>query len=308
MHAVLDTKPGSIYNDKVSSLYHFPSRYKKIIDKCIGDWVVFREPRDSGGRMAYIAHGRIKSVTKDAEKDNHYYAHITDYEDFDELVPWRLEGIYWEQALRDIDTPKVGIYMRGRSVRDLTNEDFSAIIYHGAPKFFNSAVKNDLLPIGEAGQVLTTSTEAGFESAIVSERVIVSILSNKKLRDHRFRSRVLNAYSNQCAFTGFTIRNEKGSLGLQAAHILSVEKDGPDIIPNGLALTHTAHWMFDNYILSLDDNYKLLVSEKADIPKEYLKLLMPATQRIFLPQNKSWIPNLNFIRMHRKMFLRSNYS
>jgi len=65
MHAVLDTKAGSIYNDEISSLYHFPNRYKKIVDECVGDWVIFREPRDDGGRMAYnVGRSYAETFTK----------------------------------------------------------------------------------------------------------------------------------------------------------------------------------------------------------------------------------------------------
>ena len=178
VHAVLDTKPGSIYNDEISSLYHFPNRYKKILEKCVDDWVIFREPRDDGGRMAYIAYGRVTGITQDTEKANHYYAHITQFEDFDNPVPWRLDGVYWEKALRDIETPKVGIYMRGRSVRELQDDDFVAIMQHGASTYFNA-------PTG-------TTVDQGFQSQeppadpfehdseTTSEREIVSVLTNKK--------------------------------------------------------------------------------------------------------------------------------
>lgn len=300
MHAVLDTKPGSIYNDKTSSLYHFPSRYKKILENCIGDWVIFREPRDEGGRMAYIAYGRVERITDDKVKANHYYASIAGYEDFDELVPWRSEGRYWEKSLRSIEIPKVGIYMRGRSVRGLTDSDFAEIMQYGSPAFF----KNSLIKTQQINREYKDSGPEPFEQKMmgISEREIVSILSNKKLRDNRFRQRIMKAYSNQCAFTGLTIRGVNGSLGLQAAHILSVEENGPDIISNGLALTHTVHWMLDNFLLSIDENYKLLVSNQGSIPAQFLEILETARNGIFLPTEQKFWPEKHFIAWHRAKF------
>ena len=210
MHAVLDTKPGSIYNDEISSLYHFPNRYKKILEKCVGDWVVFREPRDDGGRMAYIAYGRIVGITQDTEKSNHYYAHITQFEDFDNPVPWRLEGVYWEQALRDTETPKVGIYMRGRSVRELQVDDFEAIMSHGASSYFSASARRSIdsdLHIKDPAEDLFEH-----ENETVQVREIIATLTNKKKRDRRFRDRVLCAYSNRCAFTASRLSIQRGIL------------------------------------------------------------------------------------------------
>ena len=131
LHAVLDTKPGSIYDDSISQRYHFPSRYLKILERCIGSWIIYREPRADGGSMAYIATAKLRSISVDPDLPNHFYAYVTDFEEFDKLVPWRVAGVYWEEKLREIDTPKVGVYMRGRSVRELTTNDFTAIVSKG---------------------------------------------------------------------------------------------------------------------------------------------------------------------------------
>ena len=128
MHAVLDTKPGSKYDDVVSQRYHFPSRYLKILESCIGEWIVYREPRADGGSMAYIAAAKVDRIYKDPDERNHYYASISHYEEFDHKVEWQLHGRYWEKALRDLEPRKVGVYMRGRSVRELDVTDFTAIV------------------------------------------------------------------------------------------------------------------------------------------------------------------------------------
>lgn len=100
--------------------------------------------------------------------------------------------------------------------------------------------------------------------------------------------------------------NSKGHFGLHAAHILSVEKNGPDRISNGLALTHTAHWMFDNFLLAIDDDYKLLISERGSIPSPYLELIMRSTKGILLPAELEKRPSLKYIRQHREIFRQKN--
>ena len=142
----------------------------------------------------------------------------------------------------------------------------------------------------------------------IEERQTIQALSSQKLRDRRFRKRIVNAYDGVCAFTGVQMQDHKGNYEVQAAHILSVSQNGPDVTSNGLALSSTVHWMFDRYLISIDDNFKLLVIDSM-IPSEYLNLLEPATKGILLPKDKSKIPNQKFIQYHRTKFdLRANLS
>jgi putative restriction endonuclease len=302
LHAVLDTKPGSIYDDSISQRYHFPSRYLKVLEKCIGEWVIYREPRADGGSMAYIAAAKLREISADPDIKNHFYAHVTDFEEFDALVPWRVGGVYWEKKLREIDTPSVGVYMRGRSVRELTDADFSAIVSKGLN-----------LHLGAENEVVSETRSIYFEEPLNGEktgeaRQTVQVLSNKKLRDQRFRSRIVRAYDGICAFTGARMQDYKGHHEVQAAHILSVAENGPDVTSNGLALSSTIHWMFDRHLVSVDEDFKLLIADSI-IPNEYLNLLEPATKGILLPKDRSKVPNQSFIRTHRSRFdLRANLS
>jgi putative restriction endonuclease len=43
-----------------------------------------------------------------------------------------------------------------------------------------------------------------------------------------------------------------------------VENNGPDIVSNGLALSGTAHWMFDRGLISLSDNLEILISRRVN--------------------------------------------
>ncbi|WP_368855610.1 HNH endonuclease, partial [Klebsiella aerogenes] len=53
-----------------------------------------------------------------------------------------------------------------------------------------------------------------------------------------------------------------GRAEVAAAHIRPVEANGPDIINNGVALSGTAHWMFDRGLFSLADNLEILISRQ----------------------------------------------
>ena len=69
-----------------------------------------------------------------------------------------------------------------------------------------------------------------------------------------FRRVVLRAYDEQCAITGLKLINGGGRAEADAAHIRPVEANGPDIVNNGIALSGTAHWMFDRGLIALSDD------------------------------------------------------
>ena len=77
------------------------------------------------------------------------------------------------------------------------------------------------------------------------ERTRVAYLTSRIVRDRVFRRVVLRAYDSRCAITALKLINGRGRAEVEAAHIRPVEANGPDIVSNGLALSGTAHWMFD---------------------------------------------------------------
>ena len=100
MKLVLDTRPKSGYRDELARLYHFPSQYKQIIDEAIGDLAVFRRTRAAAAIMGYIGVGQIDSVEPNPETPGHYYADITNFLAFDEVVPWRDGDRYFRHSAK----------------------------------------------------------------------------------------------------------------------------------------------------------------------------------------------------------------
>ena len=78
-----------------------------------------------------------------------------------------------------------------------------------------------------------------------------------RLHQGEFRIRVLSAYEEQCAFC--RLRHQQL---LDAAHIISdCEEGGEPIVPNGLSLCKIHHAAFDNNIVGLNPDYKIIVRE-----------------------------------------------
>ncbi|MGA7711204.1 MAG: HNH endonuclease [Rhizomicrobium sp.] len=300
MKGVFDTKADSGYDDEITRRYHFPPQYRAIAKSLIGDWVVYREPQRNAGRRAYIAAAHVVDVEPDPSRSGYSYAHVSDYLLFDTPVPFSAGGVYAEASLRAIGAPtKVGAYLRGKSIRTISDEDFCSIVRRGldetlAPK---NAVRLELDPANVDAETLK------LVAAPMSEQVrrIEQILINRKVRDANFRRQVCDAYDDRCAVTRLRIVNGGGKAEVQAAHIWPVAFGGPDIVQNGLALSGTVHWLFDRHLISLTDDYRLLVSHNK-VPTELRILFSKQLERIHLPKDVRLWPNQAYVARHRQAF------
>ena len=85
---------------------------------------------------------------------------------------------------------------------------------------------------------------------------------------------------------------------MQAAHIRPVADNGPDSPRNGLALSSTFHWMFDRGLISIDDDYSLLLKTNA-VPSGAISLF-GRDRRLRLPDQPTCRPHPRFLEYHRE--------
>lgn len=300
MKGVFDTKPDSGYDDEITTRYHFPSQYQEVAEKLIDDWIVYREPRRNKGRQSYIAVARVTQIERDAKRSKHLYASVANYTAFEPPVPFFLNGNYVEEPLRALGNPKrVGAYLQGKSVRPLSEVDFDAIVRAGLKDML--ALNDVLEPRPDPSQLDDEERPFIHELPDHPIRRIEQILLNRKIRDANFRRQVCSAYDQRCAVTGLRIINGGGKAEVQAAHIWPVAEGGPDVVQNGLALCGTAHWLFDRHLISVTDNYRLLVSHNK-VPGELRNLFEKQLERIHLPHDKRYWPHPGYLARHRNHF------
>lgn len=199
----------------------------------------------------------VVGIEPDQDTHGHHYAYIGNYLPFDSPVPWRRNGRYAEAHLRELQekqaTYTVGRSIRGKSVRPLEQTDFNEIVLLGLSKTLASEnavrIGLDTGSIDAQTQILLSEYHGPID------RKVEQILVNKKIRDANFREIVCEAYDNRCSFTHLKIVNGGGRAEVQAAHILPVSEGGPDVIQNGIALSATAHWLFDRHLVSISDDF-----------------------------------------------------
>lgn len=295
---VFESRPGSGYKDDVARHYHFPRRYLPVAEAVRGDCVVYREPQSGGGSGSYFAAARVDRIERDPDSAGHFYARVDGYLPFDAPVPLRGHGRFFEAVLREAATSNIGHKLQGRSVRTLSDEDFGAIVRAGLGATL--APENaERLGLYRARLDPETAALLGQPPA-GQEREVVQLLLNRKVRDAAFRGQVCAAYGDTCAVTRLRIVNG-GRAEVQAAHIWPVAEGGPDVVQNGLALSATAHWLFDRHLISLTDDYGLLVSHNK-VPPELRVLFQGQLGRNHLPRDRRLWPDPAYVRRHREAF------
>jgi putative restriction endonuclease len=307
--AVLTTKVTPVYDDLPEVRYHFPKTYLNQVSRAVGDWIIYYEPRrstgdlrSSSGRQVYFATARVERIYTDPVLNDHFYAEISNYLPFTRPVPFK-EGLhYYENILAKADgSTNKGAF--GRAVRDLPEAEYDLIWQAGFGHILGLSERSREAPdVPEAPlQPLTGFAEqqAFFQHEVPMEqdRRIIEQLVSRPFRDRAFSAAVKTAYHDTCAMTGLKIINGGGRSEVQAAHIRPVEHRGPDSVRNGIALSGTMHWMFDRGLISVDDDYNLLLA-KDRLPDTVSRLLGENTS-LLLPDRLEMRPHQKFLSYHR---------
>ncbi len=281
--------PGTKYDDDPATRYHFPKRYLKRAEPFIGDHILYYQSGKTGG---YTGTAIVENIVPDPKDPNgHFYANIQarSYVPFPENVPFRINGKIANSFLDNGD----GSVNNGKqvwAVRQISELDYLKIV---------------ALAAVDRGELPRFDGELEFAEAALDpfvydvERQTVEVVLNKKVRSRMFREKVIEAYDKQCALTGMRLINGGGRAEVQAAHIKSVEANGPDSVNNGIALSGTIHWMFDRGLLSLSDDYEILVSRKVNNTEEVDRLINKDRKAILPSMESSW-PHPRYLKWHRE--------
>jgi len=288
-NAVFTHSPSSRYDDLPEQRYHFPRTYLNQVREAKGEWIVYYEPRRTSGRggahgrQAYFAVAFVQGVQPDPRRPDHFYASLSGYFELESPVPFREGRRYYEAGLRKPDgSTNRGAF--GRAVRLIDSSEFEAIVSAGTAVTLDALLADAL---DEAGQVPD-----------IAERPILERISRRALRDAAFRGLVRRTYRNTCAFTGLALVNGGGRPEVQAAHIRPVASMGPDSVRNGLALTATAHWLFDRGLVSVSDDYRLLLAPRG-VPGELRRMFRQGLE-VWVPDDTRLRPHPAYLAWHRE--------
>ena len=286
----------SRYDDLPAERYQFPKQYFSRASQFVGDWIIYYEPRRGPTGKGYFAIARVERIIPDPSAPDMYLALIEpgSYLPFERPVAFKGREGWPEQGVIN-EAGKVS----GRAqaaVRPISLEDFNRILDLGIPD------EDPLLPRdGEGAEPLVAGLVQEEHSPFIFdvERDRVTTVSSRPVRDRVFRRIVLDAYDSRCAITGLKFINGGGRAEVEAAHIKSVEHQGPDDIRNGIALSGTAHWMFDRGLISLSDDLEVLVSRQVN-DVDSVWSLVNKSRRAAVPGNPAHRPHPSYLAWHRE--------
>lgn len=139
-------------------------------------------------------------------------------------------------------------------------------------------------------------------ATIVREDARLYEAARERGREGRFRLTVVPAYDYTCALTHYRLVTVDSGSIVDAAHIHQFADSRNNHPRNGIALCKNAHWMFDEGLWSLDDDYRVLTDAKRfdESGLDALLLTTKANTRIFLPADRHYWPDKAHLAWHRK--------
>jgi putative restriction endonuclease len=283
----------SIYEDSPAEQYQFPGQYLGRVEACVGDWIIYYEPRKVAETRGYFAVAKVLAVIPDPGISGMYRALIEpgSYLDFANPVPFNSAAGPVEQGVLNEHGRMSG---RAQSaVRPISPSDFNRIVELGFEE------KIPLLPRSGHAVPLSGFDDTQTPFVLEQQRDRINVTVSRIVRDRVFRRVVLRAYDERCAITGLKLINGMGRAEVDAAHIRSVEKSGPDIISNGIALSGTAHWMFDRGLISLSDDLEVLISRHTN-DADGIRSIINKSGQALPPHRLSDRPHPHFLKWHRE--------
>lgn len=121
------------------------------------------------------------------------------------------------------------------------------------------------------------------------------------IRGGLFKKIIPKLYNFSCCISGLKISTLGEISILDACHIVPFSVSGDDTISNGIALCPNLHRAFDGGIITIDENFKVLVSEmffEQTVDHTFsIKSLHGRT--IILPPDREFYPNISNFLWHK---------
>lgn len=158
---------------------------------------------------------------------------------------------------------------------------------------------------GMAGFARNSGRARWVTSPILSEEDWQALRLGEAARDQGFRRAVVTAYNHRCAICGIRMLTLDGHTVVDAAHIIPWSISYNDDPRNGMALCRLCHWTFDEGLVSVSSQYRVITSPQLaaahNVPGYLLTL---ADRGIIGPDEQLLWPDLDALSWHRRNVLR----
>lgn len=291
----------------IETRYVFKSSNLNQAEASIGQWIIYYRPTRrarSALPSGYFALARMEGIDPEPLRPGYRLARMSGYRDFVRTVRFRAGELYYEAALRRADATRNSGYF-GQGIRNLHKDEFREIVAAGLAAGSADAAWPILDP--ELADLLSPSLLHAAEDAAVfvqdgplppTQRLIETRQVSRALRDPAFPVIVMAAYGNRCAMTGSRVMDRHGRWEVEAAHIWPVAQGGPDDVRNGIALSRSAHGYFDAGLLSVADDYTILIASR--LTADDRRGWPPLHTKLADPARADLRPHPGYLRYHRE--------
>jgi putative restriction endonuclease len=122
------------------------------------------------------------------------------------------------------------------------------------------------------------------------------------IRGSIFKREIPKLYNYTCCISGMKIAAIISVSMVDACHIVPFSESYDDTITNGISLCPNLHRAFDRGLISIDDNYKVLVKSNWSEDQSNYSIKQFEGKRILLPSNPSQFPSHENFTSHRVRF------
>jgi putative restriction endonuclease len=151
-------------------------------------------------------------------------------------------------------------------------------------------------------------------SLVLEEPNVLAQYRKKEMREERnqeaaeeyafvrggiFKKVIPALYDYTCAVSGMRITSADGVQMVDACHIKPFAQFGLDGVSNGICLSPTIHRAFDSGLISIDEDYKVMIKKKFTETRSTHSILQFEGQKIALPTNPHHWPSQENLGWHR---------
>lgn len=118
-----------------------------------------------------------------------------------------------------------------------------------------------------------------------------------------FKRMIPKIYNHTCCISGLRIDSISNVSVIDACHIIPFSESYNDTISNGIALCPNLHRVFDRGLISIDENYRVIVSNSfIETEKSNYGVRQFEGSRILLPKDRNHYPSQESLSFHRNKF------
>lgn len=199
-------------------------------------------------------------------------------------------------AIIDKELTSILLTQEGRDVLKI------AILEKYFPRNIDFDDEADNLP---NGSMLYEDSET-YKSKIAELRKVLDeneFLEEVFVRSGVFKREIPKIYNNTCAISKLRIDAISTAAMVDACHIVPFSESHDDTISNGIALCPNLHRAFDRGLISISDNYEVVLSSSfVEDTKSSYSISQFEGKQINLPNSKELYPSLENFKAHRERF------